>query len=251
MWKLKIAEGKDDPWLASVNNHIGRQHWEFDPKAGTEEERGEVERLREEFKKNRFKIRQSADLIMRMQLRGEDPSATIPPPVKLKEGEEITEEAVTTTLRRAISFFSSIQAHDGHWPGESSGATFFLPSLVITLYITRSINTIISPEHRKEMMRYIYNCQREDGGWGLFLEGHSTMLGSVLNYVALRLLGEDADDGEDNSMTRGRQWVLDHGGAIGIPSWGKFWLTVCPSLTLSFSKRFIKISFSFYHRQIT
>ena len=75
--------------------------------------------------------------------------------------------------------------------------------------------------------------QNEDGGWGLHLKGHSTMFGSVLNYIALRLLGEGLDDGEDNSMARGRQWIVDHGGAISIPSWGKFWLSVCPSLFFS------------------
>lgn len=226
MWKLKIAEGKDDPWLVTLNNHVGRQHWEFDPHAGTPQERAEVDKAREEFKRHRFKIRQSADLLMRIQLRKENPSASMPPPIKLEEREVITQEVVTTTLIRAINFFSTIQAHDGHWPGECAGGLFFLPPLVISLYIAGSINNVLSSEHKKEMKRYIYNSQNEDGGWGLHLEGHSTMFGSVLNYIALRLLGEGPDDGEDNSMARGRQWILDHGGATGITSWGKFWLAV-------------------------
>ncbi|KAK6944645.1 Squalene cyclase, N-terminal [Dillenia turbinata] len=226
MWKLKIAEG-NGPWLTTTNNHIGRQHWEFDPGAGTPQERAEVERVREEFKKNRFKQKQSADLLMRMQvLTKENPIGPIPEAAKVKEIEELTEEAITTTLRRAISFYSTIQAHDGHWPAESAGPPFFLQPLVIALYVTGDLNAVLSLEHQKEIKRYLYNHQNEDGGWGLHIEGHSTIFGSSLSYIALRLLGEGPDDGEDNAMARAQKWILDHGGSVGIPSWGKFWLTV-------------------------
>ncbi|CAI9779853.1 unnamed protein product [Fraxinus pennsylvanica] len=225
MWKLKIADGTG-PWLTTTNNHLGRQHWEFDPEAGTPDERVEVERLRDEFKKNRFRTKQSADLLMRMQLVKENQCGQIPPAIKIKETEGIIEEAVTTTLRRAISFYSTIQAHDGHWPAESAGPLFFLPPLVLALYVTGAVNAVLSREHQKEIIRYIYNHQNEDGGWGIHIEGHSTIFGSVLSYIALRLLGEGQEDGEDRAVARGRKWILDHGGAVGIPSWGKFWLTV-------------------------
>ena len=52
------------------------------------------------------------------------------------------------------------------------------------------------------------------------------MYGSAVNYVILRLLGEGPDDGEDGAMARARKWILDRGGVVGIPSWGKIWLTV-------------------------
>ncbi|XP_065619097.1 lupeol synthase-like [Quercus suber] len=224
MWKLKIAEGGPD--LVSLNNFIGRQHWEFDPDAGTPEERAEVERMREEFKKNRFHKKQSADLLMRMQLRKENPCGPMPPPVQVKETEEITEEAVITTLKRALSFFSSIQAHDGHWPAESAGPLFFLQPMVMALYITGGLHAMLSPAHQKEIIRYLYNHQNEDGGWGFHIEGHSTMFGTALSYIALRLLGEGPEDGEDMAMARGRKWILDHGSLVAIPSWGKFWVTV-------------------------
>ena len=50
------------------------------------------------------------------------------------------------------------------------------------------------------------------------------MIGSALSYVALRLLGEGPDDGENGAMTQ--KWILDNGGATGIPSWGKTYLSV-------------------------
>ena len=59
----------------------------------------------------------------------------------------------------------------------------------------------------------------------MHIEGPSTMFGSALTYVILRLLGEGPDSG-DGAMEKGRNWILDHGGATFITSWGKFWLSV-------------------------
>ncbi|CDP17720.1 unnamed protein product [Coffea canephora] len=226
MWKLKISEG-GGPWLETTNGHYGRQHWEFDDQAGTVDEQAQIEKVRDEFKLNRFHSKQSSDLLMRMQLTKESSHYTpIPPAIKVKETEDVTQEAVITTLRRGISFYSTIQARDGFWPDENAGPLFFTPTLVMALYITKTLDTVLSSEHQKEIIRYTYNHQNEDGGWGLHIEGHSTMFGSALCYIVLRLLGEGPEDGEDRAMARGRRWILDHGGAVGIPSWGKFWLSV-------------------------
>lgn len=65
-----------------------------------------------------------------MQLRRENECGPIPAGVRVSEEDEITEFALITTIRRAISYFSSIQAHDGHWPAESAGPLFFLQPLV-------------------------------------------------------------------------------------------------------------------------
>lgn len=69
MWKLKIGEGNgEDPYLFSSNNFVGRQTWEFDPNAGTPEERAAIVEARRSFYDDRFRVKASSDLLWRMQV---------------------------------------------------------------------------------------------------------------------------------------------------------------------------------------
>ncbi|KAG5569823.1 hypothetical protein H5410_059589 [Solanum commersonii] len=226
MWKLKIAKGQDGPYLYSTNNYVGRQTWEFDPNAGTIEEHVGIEEARQHFWNNRYKVKPNSDFLWRMQFLREKNFKQRIGAVKVEEGEEISHEIATIALRRAVHFFSALQATDGHWPAENAGPLFFLPPLVMCMYITGHLNTIFPAEHQKEILRYIYCHQNEDGGWGLHIEGHSTMFCTALSYICMRILEEGPDGGESNACARARKWILDHGSVTAIPSWGKTWLSI-------------------------
>nr|UAK14941.1 cycloartenol synthase [Cucumis sativus] len=232
MWKLKVGADTvpSDPsnaerWLSTLNNHVGRQVWHFHPELDSPEDLQQIQQARQHFYDHRFEKKHSSDILMRMQFAKENSSFVNLPQIKVKDKEDVVEEAVTQTLRRAMNFYSTIQADDGHWPGDYGGPMFLLPGLVITLSITGALNAVLSTEHQREICRYLYNHQNRDGGWGLHIEGPSTMFGSVLNYVTLRLLGEEAEDGQ-GGVDNARKWILDHGGATAITSWGKMWLSV-------------------------
>ncbi|XP_062112863.1 beta-amyrin synthase-like [Humulus lupulus] len=226
MWKLKIAEGGNDSYIYSTNEFVGRQIWEFDTEGGTAEERAEVEAARSNFYNNRFQLKACSDLLWRMQFLRERGFKQTIPPVKIEDDETITYKKTTLALRRAAHFFSALQASDGHWPAENSGPSFYLSPFVMCFYITGHLNTIFTSEYRKEIFRYLYYHQNEDGGWGLHIEGQSTMLGTTFNYICLRLLGEAPNDCQDNACARARQWILDHDGVTNIPFWGKTWLSI-------------------------
>ncbi|KAK2150110.1 hypothetical protein LSH36_423g02015 [Paralvinella palmiformis] len=123
-------------------------------------------------------------------------------------------------MKNGLKFYTALQAEDGHWAGDYGGPLFLTPGLVIVCYITK---TSFTKEQKLEMIRYLRSVQCPDGGWGLHTEGPPTVFGCALNYAALRLLGLPADDPD---LTKARNLLHKLGGAKGIPSWGKFWLSL-------------------------
>lgn len=126
----------------------------------------------------------------------------------------------SSVLEKGWSYYSQLQEESGHWPGDYGGPMFLLPGLIIAAYVTDSP---FGDDYAREMKQYMLQHQNSDGGWGLHLQGGSTMFGTVLQYVALRLLGEGK---ESPQLTQARRWIKQNGGATQIPSWGKFYLSV-------------------------
>uniref|UniRef100_A0A8C4LE57 Terpene cyclase/mutase family member n=1 Tax=Equus asinus asinus TaxID=83772 RepID=A0A8C4LE57_EQUAS len=119
-----------------------------------------------------------------------------------------------------MTFYMGLQAKDGHWAGDYGGPLFLLPGLLIVCHVAR---IPLPAGYREEMERYLRSVQLPDGGWGLHVEDKSTVFGTALNYVSLRILGVGPDDPD---LVRARNILHKKGGAVGIPSWGKFWLAV-------------------------
>ncbi|KAJ2100261.1 hypothetical protein GGI16_003768, partial [Coemansia sp. S142-1] len=117
------------------------------------------------------------------------------------------------------AFFKRLQTSDGHWAGAYDGPLFITCGLVIMQYIT---GVKIDQVQSQEMCRYLLNMAREDGGWGLHTESKSTVFGTAMNYVMLRILGMQPDH---PAMIRARNTLHTLGSARAIPSWGKFWLS--------------------------
>ncbi|KAH1208533.1 Beta-amyrin synthase [Glycine max] len=226
MWRLKIGDGGKNPYIFSTNNFLGRETWEFDPETSTIEERTQVKAACENFYKNRFKTRACGDRLWRFQFLREKNFRQTITSVKIQDDEEITNEKTTNTLKRAIHYLSALQTSNGYWPAQFSGPLFPTALFVMCMYITGHLDSIFPEEYRKEILRYIYFHQNEDGGWGLNIDGHSTMFSTTLNYICMRILGEGPNGGHNNACAKARKWIHDHGSVTHIPSWGKFWLSV-------------------------
>lgn len=124
---------------------------------------------------------------------------------------------------RSLRFFQMLQCDDGHWAGDYGGPHFLMPGMIIVWYVTGKSPLIISNEQARAMSHYLRVHQQRDGGWGTHIESPSTMFGSVLCYVALRLLGARA---EDDACVAARSFIRSNGGALYTSSWAKFGLSL-------------------------
>ena len=140
--------------------------------------------------------------------------------------ENNSETSETFTARDAChngaSFFKLLQEPEsGIFPCQYKGPMFMTIGYVAVNYIAG----VEIPEHERiELIRYIVNTAHPvDGGWGLHSVDKSTVFGTVLNYVILRLLGMSKDH---EVCVRARKTLHRLGGAIGAPHWGKSWLSL-------------------------
>nr|Q96WJ0.1 RecName: Full=Lanosterol synthase; AltName: Full=2,3-epoxysqualene--lanosterol cyclase; AltName: Full=Oxidosqualene--lanosterol cyclase; Short=OSC [Pneumocystis carinii]AAK82993.1 lanosterol synthase [Pneumocystis carinii] len=186
----ELEKTDPDGWRLIVED-TGRQRWKY---LKTEEERRE----RPQTYMEKYFLGKNMDL-------PEQPAAKTP----------------IESARKGFSFYKHLQTSDGNWACEYGGVMFLLPGLIIAMYISK---IEFPDEMRIEVIRYLVNhANPEDGGWGIHIEGKSTVFGTALNYVVLRILGL----GPDHPVTmKARIRLNELGGAIGCPQWGKFWLAV-------------------------
>ncbi|KAK5552844.1 Lanosterol synthase erg7A [Exophiala xenobiotica] len=124
------------------------------------------------------------------------------------------------SIDNCLTFYSKLQLPPGNWACEYGGPLFLLPGFVICWYAT---GTPIPTEYEIEIRNYLFARQNKDGGWGLHVEGHSSVFGTAMNYTILRILGSSE---EDPRMIKARGKLHQLGGAINGPHWAKFWLSV-------------------------
>lgn len=135
MWKFVCAGSggpgvqSNHPLLHTQNEHVGRGYWEYDPNAGTPEQRAKVEELRRHFTANRHTQKHSSDELLRLQVadklsrpRALPPAGPVP--------EQLDEQRVAEHLRGAISFYEGLQCEDGHWAGDYGGPMFLFPGVL-------------------------------------------------------------------------------------------------------------------------
>lgn len=112
--------------------------------------------------------------------------------------------SIREAVRKAMAWYNVLQADDGHWAGDYGGPHFLMPGLVVVWYVTGRPAEMLSPDFQQAMAHYLRVHQQLDGGWGMHIESPSTMFGSCMCYIALRLLGVPRDD---PAMVKGRVFI--------------------------------------------
>lgn len=130
------------------------------------------------------------------------------------------ESQLEHAIDRGLRYIERFRTEEGSIKRENDGPLFLTPGYVFAHYAT---GTRLPEDHRQGLEGFVRRTQNGDGGWALHFEGESFLFTTVLNYVALRMLGAAAGD---PAAKRAREWIARHGGAVAVPSWGKCWLAV-------------------------
>lgn len=214
-------------WKLFTEN--GRQYWRYLPtqelrsvfkkKRLQEEEKLKV--LSQAFVYDKHKLHHACDLAFRKSKKIRYQTKLRHRPLSKKSSNKNSDRLtnlITDSLVKGWDYYTSLQTQEGHFPGDYGGPLFLISNLALLSFTT---NFDLGKPQATLMKRYIFNHQNPDGGWGLHIEGESIMFTTVVNYITLRLWGEEPSKLED-----ARKWIRRNGGAGDVPSWGKYFLAM-------------------------
>lgn len=165
----------------------------------------------------------------KIEIRGIFDVAGARPPVRaladVKGGSEgrliESGESAAAAARRASEYLISLQRGGGDWEGEMVWCTMILAQTVIVRTI---VGRPYSEAEKVAIVRHFTWDQRPDGSWGMHPESPGYVFFTTIAYIALRLLGQQPDE---PMLSKARAWLhAAPDGVAGIPSWGKFWLSM-------------------------
>ncbi|MYB22993.1 MAG: NAD(P)-binding protein [Chloroflexi bacterium] len=144
-----------------------------------------------------------------------------PAPDRTEQPGEIEVDAPDASLavQRAVERLLNLQTEDGGWEGEMVWCPMITAQWVLLQHI---LGRPIDPDRRRRLLRYFEQSRLADGQWGLHDHSAPHLFVTTLVYVAVRVLGIERDDPLIAPALR----FIQAEGALGIPSWGKFWLAL-------------------------
>jgi squalene-hopene/tetraprenyl-beta-curcumene cyclase len=122
-------------------------------------------------------------------------------------------------IARGVENLFTLQDAEGYWWSElEANATMAAECLLLEHFLG-----IGTPERWRKLSNYILARQQVDGSWPVYFGGPGNVSVTVEAYLALKLAGIDA---VQDSMTRARQFVLDHGGIENTRVFTRLWLAL-------------------------
>src|SRR6202050_4565868 len=136
-----------------------------------------------------------------------------------RQGTPTTAEAGRAALDRAVGHLLGLQHEQGWWQGElETNVTMDAEDLLL-----REFLGVRTAEQTAAAARGIRSCQRADGTWAHFRDGHADLSTTVEAYVALRLAGDAPDAGH---MARAAAWIVARGGIPATRVFPRIWLAM-------------------------
>jgi lanosterol synthase len=112
-----------------------------------------------------------------------------------------------------------LQGEDGSFEGEVVWCPMITAQFVLLRHV---LDRPLEPNRRRGVLRYFEQSRLKGGLWSLHEHEPPNLFVTTLVYVSARLLGVERGDPFIEPARR----FLQTEGVLGIPSWGKFWLSV-------------------------